>query len=233
MNTSIGLQKVDINVAKLAQNRNMIFGFMLFAALVAFEIFNFSTTEFALADVLGDVTFSGIKWATILSLAFCGIDFAGVARLFTPSDGQEEPTETWYLFGSWILAAGMNATLTWWGVSIVISNHVSQGSIIMSGDTIQKVVPVFVAIMVWLIRIMIIGSFSAAGDHFFNTKQDAVSHRRTSNLGYNGSQAPAQASAVRTSNNDARRNQSRVGFKTNSPANEPTYHSVDGYQTNS
>ncbi len=193
MNSTLGLNNIDIKIEKVAQNRNLIFGIMLFAALVAFELFNFSTTEFALVDVLGDVTFAGIKWATILSLAFCGIDFAGVAKLFSPSNSKEEPMEVWYLFGSWVLAAGMNATLTWWGVSVAINSHVSQGSAIFSGETIQKVVPVFVAVMVWLIRIMIIGSFSAAGDRLFGTEPNQTSTRRAANLGYNQASAPKTA----------------------------------------
>jgi len=181
MNTSIGFQQVELNPSKLVQNRNVIFGFVLFAALVAFEIFNYSTTEFALQDVLGDITFAGAKWATILSIAFCGIDFAGVARLFSPSNNKDESLETWYLFGSWILAAGMNATLTWWGVTVAISSHISQGSVLLSADTVQKVVPVFVAIMVWVIRILIIGSFSAAGDSLFGTKEQLISKSAAKN----------------------------------------------------
>jgi hypothetical protein len=31
-----------------------------------------------------------------------------------------------------------------------------------------QVVPVFVAVLVWLIRVLIIGTFSSAGDHLFN-----------------------------------------------------------------
>ena len=34
--------------------RGKAFGLMIFGALIAFEIFNFSTTEFALHDVLGE-----------------------------------------------------------------------------------------------------------------------------------------------------------------------------------
>ncbi|HEX2981861.1 MAG TPA: hypothetical protein VHO48_16495, partial [Anaerolineaceae bacterium] len=94
--------------------RGMAFGVIIIAALIAFEIFNYSTTEYALSDLLGDLRFAGVRWATILALAFCGIDFAGIARLFTPEEGAEEPTEVWYLFGAWLLAATMNAMLTWW-----------------------------------------------------------------------------------------------------------------------
>ena len=58
-------------------------GMIILTALVAFEMFNFTTTEYALNDLLGNLKFAGILWSTILSIAFCGIDFAGIARLFT------------------------------------------------------------------------------------------------------------------------------------------------------
>ncbi len=148
--------------------RGMAWGIIIIGALLAFEIFNYCTTQFALADVLGSLKFAGIPWATILALAFCGIDFAGLARLFTPEQGRDEPTEVWYLFGAWLLAAAMNATLTWWGVSVAIVNHSSlAGGVVMANATLIKVVPVFVAIMVWLIRVLIIGTFSVAGERLF------------------------------------------------------------------
>jgi hypothetical protein len=150
-------------------NRGAAWGVMILAALLAFEVFNFSTTEFALNDVLGELKFAGFRWATILSIAFCGIDFAGIARIFTPEQGRDEPTEVWYLFGAWLLAAAMNAMLTWWGVSVAIINHNSMGAgAVVSNATLTKVVPVFVAIMVWLIRVLIIGTFSLAGDRLFS-----------------------------------------------------------------
>ena len=61
-------------------NRGTSFGMILLAALIAFEIFNFSTTEYSLGDLLGKLTFAGVRWSTILALAFCGIDFAGRPR---------------------------------------------------------------------------------------------------------------------------------------------------------
>jgi len=150
-------------------SRGAAWGIMIIGALLAFEVFNFSTTEFALNDVLGDLKFAGFRWATILSIAFCSIDFAGIARMFTPEQGADEPAEVWYLFGAWLLAAAMNAMLTWWGVSIAIISHSSQGAgSVVSNATLTKAVPVFVAIMVWLIRVLIIGTFSLAGDRLFS-----------------------------------------------------------------
>lgn len=148
--------------------RGTLFGIILIVALLAFEIFNYSTTNFALRDVLGDLRFLGIRWSTILTLAFCGIDFAGIARLFTPEEGRDEPAEVWYLFGAWLLASVMNAMLTWWGVSIAIMDHNPAGGVLVSRTTLTKAIPVFVAVMVWLIRVLIIGTLSIAGENLFS-----------------------------------------------------------------
>lgn len=158
-------------------NRGAAWGMMIIGALLAFEIFNFSTTQFALVDVLGDLKFMGFRWASILAVAFCGIDFAGIARIFTPEQGAEEPKEVYYLFGAWFLAAAFNAMLTWWGVSVAIVNHTSQsGGAVISNETMTKIVPIFVSAMILLIRVLIIGTFSLAGDRLFTT-----SERRTYN----------------------------------------------------
>lgn len=160
--------------------RGLAFGAIIIAALLAFEIFNYSTTDYALADLLGDLSFAGVQWSTILALAFCGIDFAGIARLFTPEDGAEEPNEVWYLFGAWLLAATMNAMLTWWGISLAILNHSSLGNTVIARETLLRAVPIFVAILVWLIRVLIIGTFSVAGDRLFTQSSErrfAVSRR--------------------------------------------------------
>ena len=166
---------------RLQIKRGMVFGMLIVTALLAFELFNYSTTDFALADLLGDLSFLGVGWATILSIAFCGIDFAGIARLFTPEQGADEPAEVWYLFGAWMLAALMNAMLTWWGVSIAILNHQTLGNAVVARDTLLTIVPIFVAVMVWLIRVLIIGTISMAGDRLFSqtSTQRVRSTRKT------------------------------------------------------
>jgi hypothetical protein len=162
------LNSISLLSSRMQLRRGLLFGLLIVTALLAFELFNYSTTDFALSDLLGDLTFMGIRWATILSIAFCGIDFAGIARLFTPEQGANEPHEVWYLFGAWMLAATMNASLTWWGVSIAILNHQTLCNAVVARDTLIKIVPVFVAVMVWLIRVLIIGTISVAGDRLFS-----------------------------------------------------------------
>jgi len=156
---------------RIQVKRGVVFGLLIISALAAFEIFNYSTTDFALTDLLGDLNFWGVRWATILAIAFCGIDFAGIARLFTPEGRVGDQPEVWYLFGAWLIAATMNALLTWWGVSIAIVNHETLGNAVIARQTLLKIVPIFVAVMVWLLRVLIIGLFSVAGEKYFGQEQ--------------------------------------------------------------
>jgi hypothetical protein len=155
-------------LAALRPSRGAAFGLIIVGGLIGFELFNYGTTEFALTDLLGTQHFAGVRWATILAIAFCAIDFAGIARLFTPERGQGGPTEVWYLLGAWFLAATMNATLTWWGVSLALLGHQGLGNEILGREALLGSVPVFVAVLVWLIRVLMIGTLTLAGERIFS-----------------------------------------------------------------
>jgi hypothetical protein len=165
--------------------RQLVIGAILVLALLAFEVFNFDTTRFALQDLLGDASFATLQWATILAIAFCAIDFAGLIRLFTPDDGQGMPKEVWYLMGAWLLGATMNAMMTWWAVSLTLLNH-NLGNEVLSREQLLHIVPIFVAVLVWLTRILFIGALTVAGEEIVNWRNTqpektavvkAVSHR--------------------------------------------------------
>lgn len=232
----------NANIFKLFKtkriSRGLVWGALILTALIAFEIFNYSTTDFAMSDLLGDLQFMGIRWSTILAIAFCGIDFAGIARLFTPEQGADEPNEVWYLFGAWLLAATMNASLTWWGVSIAILNHNTLGNAVIPRDSLLKIVPIFVAIIVWLIRVLIIGTFSVAGERIFSQDDSPYAkkglqfgsstsskstptqtpHRRPS---YTRTSTPTPRPSTQTSFRPANSSHS-----TNNSRPEPTYHPI-------
>ena len=214
--------------------RGAAWGLMIIGALLAFEIFNYSTTQFALADVLGDLKFAGMRWASILAIAFCGIDFAGIARIFTPEQGRDEPAEVWYLFAAWLLAAGFNAMLTWWGVSVAIVNHSSAGAgTVLSNATLTKAVPIFVAIMIWLIRVLIIGTFSLAGDRLFSTDQQGV-HSAPRPVAQQSVQSMLRPASTlnRPSNATAFRSAPKPAQQSSFGQAEPTYHNVSFSERN-
>jgi hypothetical protein len=226
MTTMVRKSQVGGMFRGFSLRRGMAWGLMIIGALIAFEIFNYSTTQYALADVLGDLRFAGMRWATILAVAFCGIDFAGIARLFTPEQGRDEPAEVWYLFGAWLLAAAMNAMLTWWGVKAAIVNNPSVSSAVIASDTLVKAVPVFVAIMVWMIRVLIIGTFSIAGERLFSQAEAHAAQQ--------GSRAAApllQPASRLTSSRPAASGSFRPAARprpapTYGVRPEPTYHNV-------
>jgi len=158
--------------AQLKSQKGILYVFIFILALVAFEAFNFSTTEFALSDVLGDLRFMGVRWATLLSIAFCGIDFAGIARLFAPRTECENQQSTWFMFGAWILAGTMNTILTWWGVVMAMQTHAVLSTGLLNGSLVGKAIPIFIALMVWVIRILLIGTLSKKGDRLLKEARE-------------------------------------------------------------
>jgi hypothetical protein len=142
-------------------------GLLLAVALVAFEIFNFGTTRYALASFLGDVSFINLRWATILAIAFVAIDFASLLRFFAVRHEGGDSAEAWYWIGAWLLGATMNAFTAWWATTIML---LSQG-----GNALAwlDILPFVVAFLIWLTRVLFIGAFGVASGYLFGTPAPA------------------------------------------------------------
>jgi hypothetical protein len=162
-------KSVQFSLSSLIPNlrfpeRGASFMGLIVGATVLFEAFNYSTTEHALGDAMGGLRFLGISWATILALAFCGIDFAGIARLFSPeirdADGRWEGV---YLLAAWLLAGLINAVMTWWSVTIALLGRPNLGNELVSRQDLILYVPILVSGAVWLIRILLIGMLTMSG----------------------------------------------------------------------
>jgi hypothetical protein len=161
------------------KGRAVMVGGILAAALIGFEVFNFDTTRFALMDLMSGHRFLGLEWASILAFAFCSIDFAGVVRMFTPEQTmQNEPKEVWLLLGAWLLGATMNAVMTWYAVALTIAPRTVGATVVTKGDMLFYA-PIFVAILVWLTRILLIGSSSVAADRLLHSPATRPARRPT------------------------------------------------------
>jgi hypothetical protein len=55
--------------------------------------------------------------------------------------------------------------MTWWAVSLTLLNH-EFGNEVLSRAQLLQVVPIFVAVLVWLTRILFIGALSVAGEQW-------------------------------------------------------------------
>lgn len=153
---------------KKGVDSGLVIAVILVAALVGFEIFNFDTTRYALLNLFSGLRFAGMEWATILAFAFCSIDFAGLIRMFTPEQGGNEPKEVWLLLGAWFLGATMNAVMTWYAVALAINGRLLGASLISYNDMLFYA-PVFVAVLVWLTRILFIGAISITMDKWLHS----------------------------------------------------------------
>lgn len=160
-------------------SRHLVIAVVMTVALFAFELFNFDTTRYALDSLIGNASFLSLSWAVILAIAFCSIDFAGLIRMFTPENDANERKEVYYLMGAWLLGATMNAVMTWWAVSLTLLEH-QFGNEVLSREVLLKVVPVFVAVLVWLTRILFIGALSVTGEQLisYHRRQRRNQNRR-------------------------------------------------------
>lgn len=201
--------------------RGMLLWIILFVSLAGFEMFNFSTTQVALLDLLGDLRIFGFTWASILTIAFCGIDFAGIARLFFPEDVSSDARDSWYLFGAWLLAATMNATLTWWGILLAIVDRPLASTAFVEQSTLTRVVPVFLALMVWITRILLIGSFSIAGSRLFSDGQQPARSNRVFDRTSQPINIPRPARPTMTPNAIKAGNLQQTNSKNHSGLNRP------------
>ena len=175
-----------------AISRKMVIAILLGVALIAFEIFNFDTTQYALTNLLGEVRFVGVLWASILAVAFCAIDFAGLVRIFTPQRGAEEPRAVLFLTGAWFLGTIANAIMTWWAVSLTLLGH-EFGNEVLSREMLLRYVPIFVAMLVWLTRILFIGAFSMAGEEIFDQTRANAGEAKPATRPSPDAPAPARA----------------------------------------
>lgn len=147
--------------------RRLIFTIALLATIFALELFNFSTTQFALNNLLGQINVMGLPWATILAVAFCAVDFAGLTRLFSPTESNRLSLETWYLLGAWFLTATLNAIMTWWAVTLVMMPAVT-GNEVLSRQQLLTYVPIAIAGLVWITRLLVIGAFNLHSGRLLN-----------------------------------------------------------------
>ncbi len=136
-------------------NKAFLYTSLMIIALFAFEIFNYAITRLALTDLVGNINLVGIRWSTILAIAFCLIDFVGINKYFLDPEDDASPA-VWYLFGAWSLSAMFNAVLTWWGVTLVLSN--------LPASPLQPMIPLLVAVVAFLIRVLIVGTMLVTGN---------------------------------------------------------------------
>lgn len=128
------------------------------AALVAFELFHLSTTSFALNNLLGPAPHGGMAWSLVLGIAFCAVDIAGILNLAGNSNPAFRFKGRRWFFIAWVISLVFNIIITWWGLSTAIAIQQVHAGLIIDANLLMQVLPAFLAILLSLVRILIIGA---------------------------------------------------------------------------
>ena len=136
---------------KLGFRRRSLIHSLLVIGNISFMVFTYATVAYALHDVFGDLRFWGIRWASILTFNFSGIEYAGLARLLTP-DSEDPPSETKYLLMAWILVTIFNSLLIWWTIHIGFTDP--QNPYYADIPSVSpNIVAIIIVLLVWIIKI--------------------------------------------------------------------------------
>jgi len=152
---------------KTKMNRgNVLIGIMLLG-LLCFLFFNFTTTWETMQVLLGDTT-SVLLFAVAISL----VDFAGIARIFTPEDDlRKENAFVLIMLFVWLVAAFADILLTWWWAALMMeqtnaASHLPSGF----GNTMLVVFPWAIAFMEFAIRVPLVLMVGQYGERLFRSK---------------------------------------------------------------
>lgn len=145
----------------MKSKRASIFAYILLLGLVLFLLFNFRTTFETMSDMLG-----GDSNILLFSIAISIVDFAGLARLFTPeTDMSDESTFIWIMLFVWLVAAGVDIILTAWWVAIRMEAAGTSGMLpSFFGNWMIVVFPWAVAFMEFAIRVPLVLLVGQYGD---------------------------------------------------------------------
>jgi hypothetical protein len=144
--------------------KSAILGLLIFLGLAAFDVFNFATTRDALSSII-TATLLNIPLSWPLAVAFCAIDLGGIASVFTKEKGFREPWYVWMLGAGWIIASIANSGLTFMAIRMGMASAPIMHNPLIPADIAIKWVPILLASVIWLIRVMIIGSIIVADNH--------------------------------------------------------------------
>lgn len=149
-------------------------GLFLLLALVVFELINYTTTVEAIRSILGNrqvnlVFLGAASLPVLMGLAMCLLDFAGIARIFTPQTGKDEPKAIAILFIVWVISAVFNAGLTWWSSAIWIASGYGNQNPLVDPGTVLTIAPRVLAVLFFLLHFGLIYTIAIIGDNLFSS----------------------------------------------------------------
>ena len=141
--------------------RGSFFVGMLFFALACFMLFNYLSTYETLKHILG-----GGLLVFAFAFALSIVDFAGLARIFTPETQAKDESKLIYILGAvWLLACIFDVFMTTYWVSLMMIRQ-DNGSEIqqMMGPFAYKAIPWVIALGEMMLRVSLVLMVGMFGD---------------------------------------------------------------------
>ena len=149
-------------------------GMLLLISLFVFEFVNYTTNVGAVESILGSrsvglLFYGQVSFAVLVGLAFCLVDFSGIARIFTPQRGKDEPNAVRVLFIVWLLSAVLNAGLTWWVATIWVASSYGGQNPLVNYNTVLVWAPRIIATLFFLVHFGLVYTVALVGDDLFSS----------------------------------------------------------------
>ncbi|OGG01493.1 hypothetical protein A2Z33_00415 [Candidatus Gottesmanbacteria bacterium RBG_16_52_11] len=154
--------------------RGFWLGLLINFCTLAFALFVFIVSSFALNNLMGEMEFAGIFMANIFAIALALLDYAGISRLYVPDDGDPRSKRyAIYLLIGWLVCALVVWVLTWWSVLVILLDKTDFAPFIKNPEinlVAFRLAPITIAEVVFLTRILLYAAVSRSGARLFTQK---------------------------------------------------------------
>jgi hypothetical protein len=151
--------------------RGSFFIGMLFFSLLCFMLFNYMSTLQTLQHILGK------EWLVYaFAFALSVVDFAGLARIFTPETSAKDESKLVYILGAvWILACLFDVIMTAYWVSLrMVENPSSVEAQNLMGASMYKTIPWIIAFGELAMRVSLVLMVGMFGDQLLHGFAKAI-----------------------------------------------------------
>jgi len=141
-----------------AQKARIMILLIIGVGWVMFEGFNIETTWNSLIGLFGSASMGAM-----LAIAIVTSDIGQLVKTVTPNvKGKRNDLVNTVIPISWILVSLTNCMFTWWSVQMVIdAGRSKMPDVLASNPTYTSAIAVFIAILVFIIRLLLAASFGS------------------------------------------------------------------------
>lgn len=146
----------------------LVVGGIIFLSALAFEVINIATNVAGFESFFGGIKFLGISWAIWATIAFEAADVGCLCYSWDRKFDFRTHPEAGFALTAHFFAGFADAGLSYFAFMMAIGNSVSQMANVVGEKAILTWAPVFLALMIWVIRTLLMGTIVTQGRNIFS-----------------------------------------------------------------